>query len=85
MIYGRPSNRQPSKKQPIKWIVLEANENEALLISLYGLDCKEYDNHKDSNDITWENCDLRKWLNDVNNNKITKMITAWALCCSKKQ
>ena len=64
MIYGRPSNRQPSKKQPIKWIVLEANENEALLISLYGLDCKEYDNHKDSNDITWENCDLRKWLND---------------------
>ncbi|MBR1924522.1 MAG: hypothetical protein IJ839_04510, partial [Ruminobacter sp.] len=64
MIYGRPSNKQSSKKQPIKWIVLEANENEALLISLYGLDCKEYDNHKDSNDITWENCDLRKWLND---------------------
>lgn len=64
MIYGRPSNRQSSKKQPIKWIVLEANENEALLISLYGLDCKEYDNHKYSIDITWENCDLRKWLND---------------------
>lgn len=64
MIYGRPSNRQSSKKQPIKWIVLEANENEALLISLYGLDCKEYDNLKDPNDITWENCDLRKWLND---------------------
>ena len=64
MIYGRPSNKQPSKKQPIKWIVLEANENEALLISLYGLDCKEYDNLKDPNDITWENCDLRKWLHD---------------------
>ena len=64
MIYGRPSNKQPSKKQPIKWIVLETNENEALLISLYGLDCKEYDNLKDPNDITWENCDLRKWLND---------------------
>ena len=34
MIYGRPSNKQSSKKQPIKWIVLEANENEALLISI---------------------------------------------------
>ena len=50
------------KKQPIKWLVLEANENEALLISLYGLAYKEY--HYYSTDITWEDCALRKWLNN---------------------
>lgn len=31
------------------------------MISRYGLDCKLY--HHEKADITWENCDLRKWLN----------------------
>ena len=41
--------------------MLEVNGNKALLISSYGLDCKEY--HHEFEFITWENCDLRKWLN----------------------
>ena len=49
-------------KCPITWRVLDIEENEALLISHYGLDCKPY-NH-DCADITWEDCDLRKWLNN---------------------
>ena len=49
-------------KSPIEWLVLDVNENEVLLISRYGLDCKQY--HKEYVDITWEDCDLRKWLNN---------------------
>ena len=46
---------------PIEWLVLDVKGNEALLISRYGLDCKRY--HHERDDITWEDCDLRKWLN----------------------
>lgn len=49
-------------KEPIEWVVLEVKDNEALLISRYALDCQPY--HEESADITWENCSLRKWLND---------------------
>ncbi len=31
-------------------------------MSRYGLDCKPY--HSEQVDITWEDCDLRKWLNN---------------------
>ena len=47
---------------PIEWLVLEAKGNEALLISRYGLDCRKY--HGSNSSITWEQCDLRKWLNN---------------------
>ena len=49
-------------KEPIEWIVLEKNNNDALLLSKYIIDCKCYNN--EFKDITWENCDLRKFLND---------------------
>lgn len=42
--------------------MLDVNENEALLVSRYGLDCKEY--HNVFTDITWEDCAFRKWLNN---------------------
>ena len=51
-----------SDKEPIEWQVLEVNGNKALLVSRYGLDCKPY--HHEQVDITWEDCDLRKWLNN---------------------
>lgn len=44
-------------KEPIEWIVLDRQEGRTLLLSKYILDCKRYNN------ITWENCDLRNWLN----------------------
>jgi len=50
------------EKDPIEWIVLAKHKGRYLLISKYGLDCKPY--HHEKTDITWENCDLRKWLND---------------------
>ena len=56
-----------SKKDPIEWIVLEKTGNGALLLSKYILDCKNYNNTYDN--VTWETCDLRKWLNSDFYNK----------------
>ena len=53
--------KNSSKKTPIEWLVLKKSDSKALLISRYGLDCKKY--HLENVDMTWENCDLRKWLN----------------------
>jgi hypothetical protein len=49
-------------KAPIEWLVLDVTGNEALLISRKGIDCKLY-NHSYVDNLTWEDCDLRKWLN----------------------
>ena len=49
-------------KAPIEWLVLDVKGNEALLISRKGIDCKLY-NHSYVDNLTWEDCDLRKWLN----------------------
>ena len=48
--------------EPIEWEVLEIDANRALLISRYVLDCKPY--NEEMEDVTWESCSLRKWLNE---------------------
>ncbi|MBQ3683290.1 MAG: serine/threonine protein kinase [Succinimonas sp.] len=48
---------------PIDWLVLKVKDHEALLITRYGIDCRPY--HHESSAVTWESCDLRKWLNKV--------------------
>ncbi|MCR5661467.1 MAG: DUF6273 domain-containing protein [bacterium] len=48
-------------KEPIEWIVLDKDSENALVISKFGLDCQMY-NAKDTS-VTWETCSLRKWLN----------------------
>ena len=60
--FGSYLQNENGCKVPIEWLVLDVKENEALLISRYGLDCKQY--HHNYTDITWEDCDLRKWLNN---------------------
>ncbi len=59
--FGSYYQENSSKKTPIEWLVLKKSGTKVLLISRYGLDCKQY--HHEFVDITWENCDLRKWLN----------------------
>lgn len=59
--FGSYPQNNSEVKEPIEWLALEVNDNEALLISRYGLDCKQY--HHEATDITWEASDLRKWLN----------------------
>jgi hypothetical protein len=55
------SDASGAKKEPIAWTVLAVEGGKALLISEKGLDCRMY--HGDNTTMTWENCDLRKWLN----------------------
>lgn len=47
--------------EPVEWRVLEVDGTRALLISVYGLDSHYYQNDKSW--ITWEECELREWMN----------------------
>ena len=49
-------------KEPIEWIVIGKENNKVLLLSRYCLDGEIY--NKRAEDVTWETCTLRKWLND---------------------
>ena len=49
-------------RKPILWNILRRKGNKAMLFSAYGLDAKPY--NKELEDITWETCTLRKWLNE---------------------
>ncbi len=49
-------------KEKIEWIVLVKENGKALVISKYALDCQPY--NTSCIDVTWENCTLRKWLNN---------------------
>lgn len=49
--------------EPIEWIVLDKyTDGSLLLLSRYGLDCKPYNDEWE--EITWENCTIRSWLNE---------------------
>ena len=54
-------NNLNNGKEDIEWKVLDVKNGKALLISKYVLDSKAY--HKNLEDVTWETCSLRKWLN----------------------
>ena len=55
-------NNISNGKEEIEWIVLEKDENgKMLVVSKYALDCRFY--HSSAKKVTWENCDLRAWLN----------------------
>ena len=55
-------NNLDNGPEPIEWIVLDVQEDKALLLSKYGLDAKQY-HFEAVNDIMWEQCSLRSWLN----------------------
>ena len=56
-------NNNSNGKEAIEWLVLDVQDNKALLISRYGLDSQLY-NSSNAN-VTWETCTLRTWLNSV--------------------
>ena len=49
-------------EEAIEWRVLAVEDGKALVISEYALDAKPYNTEDD--DITWEECSLRSWLNE---------------------
>ena len=50
-------------KEAIEWTVLDKDGMSLLLVSKQALDCQQY--NTEWVDITWENCSLRKWMNDT--------------------
>ena len=62
-----PQTADGTDVTPIEWLVLARDGNNALLLSRYGLDAQPY--NEDWEDITWEKCTLRAWLNDTFINK----------------
>ena len=55
-------NNISNGKEAIEWIVLSNDGEKMLLLSKYALDCKPYNDKNE--DVTWENCSIRNWLND---------------------
>lgn len=53
---------------PIEWQVLEIKDDKALLISRYVLDSKPYNDSLKN--TTWDDCSLRRWLNEKFLNKV---------------
>ena len=50
------------KKEPIEWIVLEKNNDEAILVSKYILDYKPFGVSSNWLDDSWFDSELEKWL-----------------------
>ena len=49
-------------KEDIEWQVLVKEEGRILVVSRYALDYRKYNSSLEQ--VTWETCSLRKWLND---------------------
>ncbi len=47
--------------EPIEWIVLQTDGEQAMLLSRYAMDCQPY--HLAKENVTWATTTLRKWLN----------------------
>lgn len=59
--FGTYPQGSRGKVMPIKWHVLEEDADKQLLISKFAL--VDHLFHREDTNITWNNCDLRKWLN----------------------
>ncbi len=64
IIFGtyEQDNDTSNGAEDIEWLVLAKENNKILVISDKALDCQPY--NKAYKKITWEQCSLRKWLND---------------------
>ena len=60
-LYEQDGNASNGKEN-IEWILLTKENEKVLLISRYALDCQPYTTKWE--EITWEACTLRKWLNN---------------------
>ncbi|MGB7595446.1 MAG: DUF6273 domain-containing protein [Erysipelotrichaceae bacterium] len=64
-----PQTESGTDRTPIQWRVLRHTDEELFVLSEYILACRQF--HGDAKpyqtedaDIAWQNCDLRKWLNE---------------------
>ena len=65
IVLGRyeQDNNLSNGEEDIEWIVLKKANGKLLLVSRFALDCQPYHDEVSSN-VPWEDCLLRKWLNE---------------------
>ena len=61
--FGRYSQGKNGEIEDIEWIVLDVRTERALILSKYALDAQPYNETPEN--VTWETCTLRKWLNET--------------------
>ncbi len=54
-------NDRSNGAEPIEWLVIAEEDGRVLVISRYALDCRQF--YKEYAFATWEDSDLRKWMN----------------------
>ena len=68
IVFGRyeQDRNEDNGPEPIEWEVLAEEDGKMLLISRYVLDVHKFNEERNGEytDVTWETCDLRKWLNN---------------------
>lgn len=64
VIFGKyeQDNNTNDYTENIEWLVLVKDESRLLLVSRDVLDCQPY--NKERTFLTWEDCSLRRWLNE---------------------
>lgn len=62
--FGRYPQENSSVNSPIEWLVLERTQGKILVISRYGIDSGRYNCREESYAINWQNCTLRRWLEE---------------------
>lgn len=55
-------NLEENGPEAVEWLVLDVQDNYALLLSRYALDSQRY--HKVTAQVSWNDCSLREWLNN---------------------
>lgn len=60
--YFEDSDYRYFKWERIRWKVLQNDGSTLFVVADKGLDCKRYNEEDES--VTWENCTIRKWLNN---------------------
>ena len=60
--FGTYNQGAKGEKMPIEWIVVKRSEKWALVISKYAIEAGGY--HTRNMNVTWESCNLRRWLNN---------------------
>ncbi|MBR0160304.1 MAG: serine/threonine protein kinase [Oscillospiraceae bacterium] len=64
VLFGRyeQDNIPENSAEPVEWIVLDVQEEKALVLSRYALDCQVFNPTRHER-VSWESCSLRAWLN----------------------
>ena len=65
VIFGKYEQDADEKNgaEPVEWLVLQVQGGRAMLISCRALEKRAFESDRFKEPLTWENCELREWLN----------------------